>query len=47
MKALLNGKRNHYSYRSSTFAISAISNKIATITTLSLDGILIEIPLGN
>jgi len=47
MKALLNGKRDHYSHRSSTFAISTISKKIAAIKALTLDGILTTIPLGD
>lgn len=47
MEALIDGKRNHYSHQPSTFAIFAISNKIAAINALSLDGILKTIPPGS
>lgn len=36
---------NHYSHRSSASAISAISNQIATVKALSLDGILQQLHL--
>jgi hypothetical protein len=46
METLFVAKRNHYSHRSSTFAILTIINKATTIKALQMDGFPTKIPLG-
>ena len=45
METLFNGKKNSYSYRSSTTSIPSIKNYVATISSFSMDGVLAVVPL--
>jgi hypothetical protein len=47
MEALLNGKGDNNSYRSSTITVFAVTDQATTVTTLQVDGFLTTISFGN